>query len=96
MSQINPLTGSILQTGQVQRQQSADKDRQVRRAVEQTKNAELADDQLEHQVESSEELQPIQKEPKQDRQFKRSKHPHAQPAPDESDEDEKPRLDLTA
>lgn len=94
MSQINPFVGSILQSPQVQRQQAVEKDRLVRRAREAAKNAALLDDQLEHQVESSEELKPIQEDQKHERRFKRSKQHHD--ADSESKEEEKPRLDLTA
>src|SRR3954469_550723 len=59
MSQINPFTGSVLQAPQVQRQQATDKDRQLRRAIDQQKDAALQGEQMEHQVESAEELTPI-------------------------------------
>jgi hypothetical protein len=94
MSQINPFTGSILQTTQAQRLQATDKDRQVRRAREIVKNSALTEDQLEHQVESSEELTPTDKEQKHERRFKRPKH-HA-PDPKSKPDDEEPHLDLTA
>lgn len=92
MSQINPFTGSILQSPQVQRQQATDKDRQVRRAVEQTKNAALADDRLDHQVESSEGLKPVDDEHHPERRFKRNKRQQGKPTPG----DDGPHLDLTA
>jgi hypothetical protein len=96
MSQINPFTGSILQAPQVQRQQSAEKDRQVRRAQDLAKNSALDSDRLEHQVESSEELTPIHAEQKQQRQFKRPRHTHEENVkPDETDGEE-PHIDLTA
>jgi hypothetical protein len=92
MSQINPFTGSILQSTQAQRQQAAERDRQVRRANEQARNSALTQDTTEHQVESSEELHSVQDEQRHERRFKRSKHkPKAKAA-----DDEKPRLDLTA
>ncbi|HWP40368.1 MAG TPA: hypothetical protein VNL70_05535 [Tepidisphaeraceae bacterium] len=94
MSQINPFTGSILQAPHVQRQQAADKDRQVRKAHDQAKNAALADDRLEHQVESAEELQPIQRDDRRERHFKRSTHKHP-PLVDEED-GQPPHIDLTA
>ncbi len=93
MSQINPFTGSILQTPQVQRQQSADKDRQARRAQDLAKDTALADDRLEHQVESSEELKPVREDQRHERRFKRT-HQH-KPKLD-SNEDEKSHIDLTA
>ncbi|HEY1686322.1 MAG TPA: hypothetical protein VGG19_16260 [Tepidisphaeraceae bacterium] len=59
MSQLNPLSGAILQTGYVQQQQSAEKSAQLRRSQELEKDAALEDDELEHQVESSGEETPI-------------------------------------
>ena len=93
MSQINPFTGSILQSPQVQRQQAADKDRQVRKAQERTKNTALTDDQTEHQVESSEELAAVKDDQRHQRRFKRPKHT-GKTSPEDKDED--PHLDLTA
>jgi len=96
MSQINPFTGSILQAPQVQRQQSVEKGRQVRRTQGLAKNSALQSDKLEHQVESSEELSPIHGEQKQERKFKRPRHkPSAEQKPDETDGEE-PHIDLTA
>ena len=96
MSQINPFTGSILQAPQVQRQQATDKDRHLRRASDLSKNAALQDDQLEHQVESSEELTPTHADQKQQRQFKRPRTKHeGDETPDEKDGEE-PHIDLTA
>jgi len=96
MSQINPFTGSILQAPQVQRQQSVEKDRQVRRTQDLAKNSALEADQLEHQVESSEELTPTHADQKQQRQFKRPRHKSDEKdKPDETDGEE-PHIDLTA
>jgi hypothetical protein len=90
MTQINSFTGSILQSTQVQRQQSAAKDREVRQAREMEKNIAARDDEVDHQVESSEELKPIREERRSDHQRGR-KHQHA---PLRTDEENK--LDLTA
>ena len=92
MSQINPFTGSILQSTQVQRQQATEKDRQVRRAAEKVRNAALTDDAAEHQVESSEELRPIHEDQRHERRFKRPTH-KGQAKPED---DQDPHLDLTA
>jgi hypothetical protein len=94
MSQIDPFTASVLQSPYVQRQQASEKDRQARKAADQEKDAALADDQLEHQVESAEELTPIHEQEKQDRDFKRSRHGHSADADEEDGEE--PHLDLTA
>ncbi|MDB5172598.1 MAG: hypothetical protein JWN51_1371, partial [Phycisphaerales bacterium] len=56
MSQLNPLSGSILGSVQAQRQMAVDKERQLRRARALEKNIAARDDELEHQVESSEEV----------------------------------------
>jgi hypothetical protein len=93
MSQINPFTGSILQSTQAQRQQATEKDRQVRRAQEQVRNSSLTEDTVEHQVESSEELHPVQDDQRHERRFKRSKQQqHSQT--DDGDNDT--HLDLKA
>ncbi|HEX2973149.1 MAG TPA: hypothetical protein VHP11_12505 [Tepidisphaeraceae bacterium] len=90
MTQINPFTGSLIQSMQVQPRQSAEKDRQIRRMQNLSKNAALQGDQLEHQVESSDALHATNdgnashQQPEQDRQ-------HHQPA-----EDKPPHIDLTA
>jgi hypothetical protein len=95
MSQINPFTGSILQSPVVQRQQAAEKDRQVRRAQDVEKNAALTDDRLEHQVESSDAPAAVHDEDSPDpRKRKRPGH-HAQGAK-QSDSDDQSHLDLTA
>jgi hypothetical protein len=96
MTQINPFTGSILGTPQVQRQQAADKDRQVRRAQEQSKNAALTEDRTDHQVESSEELKPIQPEARKARRFKRSGHKPEAHSDTEQPDGQSPHIDLTA
>lgn len=95
MSQINPFTGSILQTPQVQRQQAVEKDRQARRVTDRVKNSALTEDQLDHQVESSEAVIPIHEEERHDRQFKRPRH-HKHPADPQDDANLPPHLDLTA
>ncbi len=59
MTQINPFTGAIIQAGQLQPpQQSAAKDRQIRRAQNLARNSALQGDQLEHQVESTQAVEP--------------------------------------
>jgi hypothetical protein len=93
MSQINPFVGSVLQAPGVQRSQASDKDRQLRRAADLEKNAGLSEDRFEHAVESSEEVDPIHDEQKQDPKKKRQ--PHKQPT-EEQQANEEPGLDLTA
>jgi len=90
MTQINSFTGSILQSTQVQRQQSAAKDREVRQMREKEKNIALRDDEMDHQVESSEELKHIREERRSDHQRGRKHQPHTPHL------DEENKLDLTA
>jgi hypothetical protein len=59
MSQINPFTGAIVQGMQVQPRQSAEKDRQIRRTQNLSKNSALQGDELEHQVESADAPQAV-------------------------------------
>jgi hypothetical protein len=57
MSQINPFNW-IAQAGQAPPSQSTAKQRQIRRAQNLAKNTALTGDHLEHEVESSDALQP--------------------------------------
>ena len=95
MTQINPFTGSILQAPQVQRQQAAEKDRQLRRVTDQEKDSALQGDQLEHQVESSEELAAIHDQdtpdPRKRRKPTKPNDANADPASDDEQ-----HLDVTA
>jgi hypothetical protein len=59
MSQLNPLTGSIVQAPQVQRNLAAEKSRQIRQAQELRRGGAAQDDHDEPQVASAEELDPI-------------------------------------
>jgi hypothetical protein len=95
MTQINPFTGSILQSPTVQRQQSAEKDRQVRRTQDMEKNAALPGDHLEHQVESSDALSPIHDEDSPDPR-KRKRPGHGNKASTKNDPQDPSHLDLTA
>jgi hypothetical protein len=92
MDFINPVAGSLLQSTAVQRQQSADKQRQVRRAQALQRDVAAQDDQLEHQVESSEELPPVNDEHPEHEQQKKKKRGTDQAGDDE----DQPHLDLTA
>jgi hypothetical protein len=95
MTQINPFVGSVVQSTQVQRQQAAAKDRDVRKAREMEKNLALQDDQLEHQVESSEELKAIREERPSDHRRDRKQEHHQHQKQQQTDQD-KPNLDVTA
>lgn len=60
MSQINPITGSILQAPTVQRQQESQKTSQIRQAQDQRRNSAAADEEeVEESVSSADGLQPI-------------------------------------
>lgn len=56
MSSINPFSGYLAAGASVERVQAADKTRQVRRAQALSKDVAARDDELEHQVESTEEV----------------------------------------
>lgn len=58
MSQINPFTGAIIQSTQVQQGKSSAQDKHIRRVQNLGKNAALQGDTLEHQVESTDALHP--------------------------------------
>ncbi len=92
MDTVNPLAGAILQSTQVQRQQGVEKQRQLRRAQSQTKNSALPAEQLEHQVESCEELSAVHDEDPAKRP-----PPKRSTARRQDEKDQEPsHLDLTA
>ena len=91
MDTINPLAGYLQQSVQVERSASDDKQRNVRRTQVLEKNVAAQDDELEHQVESTEDIVQIHDEQKDQPP---SKRPKRQAATD--DKDEPPHLDLTA
>lgn len=92
MSQINPFVGVAMGGMAAQQQIRVEKDRQLRKAQTVQKDIAAEDDQLEHQVESSEELRPEEdgggqggrQPPRRDRKGKRA------------DEPQRRGLDLTA
>jgi hypothetical protein len=94
VSQINPFTGSILQAPHVQRSQATDRDRQLRRATDLSKNAALQGEQLQHEVESSEAITSVhQDQTKNPRQREKPNPQQSAPCNDDSGND---HLDLTA
>ena len=93
MSQINPFTGAIIQSTQVQQAKSTSKEKHIRRVQNLSKNSGLAGDDLEHQVESSDALHPSSDrdsyQPQRQRQQKQQ--------PSDQPQDEPPKnIDLTA
>jgi hypothetical protein len=93
MSQLNPLTGSIMQAPQVQRDLAADKSRQLRQAQELRKNGAAQEDQEEPHVESAEELEPISDRHTGSHPRRKNKPQHKS---DASAPDDAPGLDLKA
>ena len=93
MSQINPFTGAIIQSIQVQQRQGDDKERQIRRVQNLGKNAALQGDRLEHQVESSDGLQPINDQETHSTSAQSPQHPQAAQPQRERRQD---HIDLTA
>lgn len=92
MDVINSLAGSYLQGTQVQRQQLTEKQRQARRTQILEKDVTARDDQLEHQVESAEELAAIHDEPAEEQPRRKGKR-NSQSA---REEEPTSHLDLTA
>ena len=99
MTQLNPFTGAIAQSPQVQRTQAAEKDRHVRRAQDAAKATALSTDQFEHQVESAEALIPIhgdaQHPPKQRKPAKAKPQPEDPTDADAANDQPPTRLDIT-
>lgn len=94
MTQINPLTGSLIQSTQVQPRQSADKERQIRRLQNLSKNTALQGDRLEHQVESSDSLHALNDQGNGQQQ-RRQQHTHPKKCKADQ-QDEESHIDLTA
>jgi hypothetical protein len=92
MTDFNPLAGAILGSSQAQHQASVQSSRRVRTRQILAKNTASAQDQFEHQVESSEELAAIQDQPHQDSQ----RQPKAPPHPHPNDDAEESHIDLQA
>jgi hypothetical protein len=94
MVPINPIAASILQSTQVQRQQSAETDRTARRRLVLQKDSTAVEDELDHQIENSEQARQIheQQHIKDDRR-RRGAHTGGKPHDDEADPS---HLDVTA
>jgi len=92
MTDFNPLAGSILGSTQAQQQIDVEKQRQVRRAQALSKNVAARDDQLQHQVESSDEVTPVH-----DEQREGGSSPDKRRRPrTRGKEDERPHIDVKA
>lgn len=92
MSQINPFTGAIAQSLAGQRLVATEKEQQLRREQKLEKNVAAREDAFEHQVESSQSVQPVQDEDPQRQQ----QSPDHQPPNPKKQPDDAPRLDLKA
>lgn len=98
MTQINPFTGAVAQSPQVQRLQAAEKDQHLRRTQEAAKVTGLSTDQFEHQVESADALGSIHDK---DARQSGGQEKEQQSAPEDETETEAdadpppPRLDVT-
>ena len=90
MTEFNPFAGAILGSSQAQSVAGADKQRQLRRAQALRKDVATREDSFEHQVESAEELHPID-----DGDPNRSNSQHKRGQQKHRDED-KPQIDLKA
>jgi hypothetical protein len=95
MSFINPLAGPLAQSTVGQNLEAAERVRQIRRQQDLQKNAAARDEEMEHQVESSEELRPIEDSHEHADQRKSKQH---QPSADDDDsrDTEPGGLDLKA
>jgi hypothetical protein len=94
MSQITPFTGSVLQSGAMQRLQSTDRADAIRKAQDTGKNV-AAQDRFEHAVESAEALTPIHDNARQ-RDSRRRQQQHHSQEPEQPTDELPPSLDLTA
>ena len=94
MSSINPFSGYVAQGGQVERAAATDKSRQIRRQQVLTKNIAVRDDELEHQVESSDAIAPVHDDQQQKNPSQQQEQQKDQKKP--KDGEEPPRLDVTA
>jgi hypothetical protein len=94
MSSINPFSGYVAQGGQVERAAATDKSRQIRRQQVLSKNVAVRDDELEHQVESSDAIAAVHDDQQQKNPSQQQEQQKDQGKP--KDGEEPPRLDITA
>ena len=96
MEIVNPLASSLAQSAAVTRQQSADKSQQIRHAQHLRKDVAASADSFEHQVESTEELNPIHDERREsDQQRRGDARQHPEQA-DGAEGEEPPHIDVVA
>ena len=95
MSQINPFTYVAVQHIEAQRRGAIEKERQLRRAQAMEKDIAAREDVLEHQVESTEEAQPVQDEDNTPKRRPKRRPPSDHGSADEESDDNE-HIDLTA
>lgn len=88
MTQINPFTGAIVMGTAVQQRHGVEKERQLRRLQNLSKNTALQGEDLEHQVENTDTVHPSN-----DGQ---GSNPQQHPEQQKSDGDQPPHIDLKA
>jgi len=93
MTDFNPLSGAILGSAEIQHQIGTEKQRQLRRAQAVQKNVAARSDEYEHEVESTEELHPIDDGGEQDHPQRQKKQPRHSPPGKDGD---RPHIDLKA
>jgi hypothetical protein len=91
MTDFNPLAGAILGSAQAQQIAGTEKQRQVRRAQILRKNVADREDEFEHQVESADEIHPIDDGGHDKNPSKRQPPKH-----DDGQDDPPSRIDVTA
>ena len=92
MTDFNPLAGAILGSSQAQELSDLQKQRQLRRAQTLRKNVAARGDELEHQVESAEEVAAVHDDPSGHPQQQGKRNPHDPKAKD----DGRPHVDVKA
>lgn len=80
MTQLNPFTGSILQSPVVQQQQQSLRQAQVEHRQHLRRNSAASNDQFTHDVENTEEVNPIHDE---ERQHGSTRQQHEAPQPED-------------
>jgi len=94
---INPLSGALAQSSQLQLQQAADKSKQARKIQQQLRNIGADEDEIEEPeppVENAEELSAVHDQPPES--DKRRKPGHHRPEDDADEESQGDGIDLTA
>jgi hypothetical protein len=95
MTDLNPITGSILQAPLVQQLRAADKSKQLRRTLDIEKNAAApSEEETEESVASAEELSAAGKDSQKQKQNKGNFRSHH--SADDEEHPEGERLDLRA